>query len=243
MVAGRFVISCRDCQRTESRNGHLLLANPARILASWLNKFPRFGSATLTIEFNCPNCQKLLRTSDDKAGRKAKCPDCGTAVTVPQAASAPQQDDQFDFGEDVEEVAGRPPRRVSSSSVGGATKSCPVCGGTIKAAASRCKHCGEDLGGGVRSYDSGNVKPHRATMLLVFSILGWVFCVVFGIVAFFMARNDLEEMRAGTMDPSGEATTNAAKIISLVQLCLAAVAIIFSCVLFGISLLTNGNIN
>jgi len=39
----------------------------------------------LTVEFNCPHCTKALRTSDDKAGRLVKCPECGNTITVPQA--------------------------------------------------------------------------------------------------------------------------------------------------------------
>ena len=50
----------------------------------------------MTIEFHCPTCQKLLRTADDKAGRQAKCPDCGNAVTVPQPSAS--QDERYDFG-------------------------------------------------------------------------------------------------------------------------------------------------
>jgi DNA-directed RNA polymerase subunit RPC12/RpoP len=43
----------------------------------------------LTIEFNCPQCAKALRTSDDKAGRRVKCPECGSTLTVPQAVGGP----------------------------------------------------------------------------------------------------------------------------------------------------------
>jgi len=39
----------------------------------------------MTIEFRCPHCDKNLRTSDDKAGRLVKCPQCGNTTTVPQA--------------------------------------------------------------------------------------------------------------------------------------------------------------
>src|SRR5262245_12454820 len=32
----------------------------------------------MAIEFRCVQCQKLLRVGDDAAGKKARCPDCGT---------------------------------------------------------------------------------------------------------------------------------------------------------------------
>ena len=42
----------------------------------------------MAIEFRCTNCSKLLRTGDDTAGRQAKCPECGTVMTIPAAASS-----------------------------------------------------------------------------------------------------------------------------------------------------------
>lgn len=34
---------------------------------------------------NCPECGKRLRVSDELAGRKGKCPACGTTIQVPRA--------------------------------------------------------------------------------------------------------------------------------------------------------------
>lgn len=39
----------------------------------------------MAIEFRCPQCQKLLRVSDESAGARAKCPSCSTVVDVPPA--------------------------------------------------------------------------------------------------------------------------------------------------------------
>jgi len=43
----------------------------------------------MPIEFRCGNCSKLLRTPDESAGKKAKCPQCGTVVDVPAAGASP----------------------------------------------------------------------------------------------------------------------------------------------------------
>ena len=37
----------------------------------------------MPIEFQCSNCGKLLRTGDDTAGKRAKCPKCGAVMTIP----------------------------------------------------------------------------------------------------------------------------------------------------------------
>jgi phage FluMu protein Com len=42
----------------------------------------------MAIEFRCTQCEKLLRTQDGTAGKKAKCPQCGTVLTIPDAATS-----------------------------------------------------------------------------------------------------------------------------------------------------------
>lgn len=60
------------------------------------------------------------------------------------------------------------------------------------------------------------MKPHRGTMILVLGILGIVLCFIPGIIAFFMGGKDLEEMRNGTMDPSGEQLTKIGRICGII---------------------------
>lgn len=49
----------------------------------------------MSIEFRCPQCQKLLRVSDDSAGKQAKCPACGTVALVPGASTADTSPEGF----------------------------------------------------------------------------------------------------------------------------------------------------
>jgi phage FluMu protein Com len=49
----------------------------------------------MPIEFRCTQCSKLLRTADDTAGKKAKCPECGTVMTIPDAPAAPAAGSPF----------------------------------------------------------------------------------------------------------------------------------------------------
>ena len=43
----------------------------------------------MPIEFHCTGCGRLLRTGDDTVGKRAKCPQCETVVTVPAASLSP----------------------------------------------------------------------------------------------------------------------------------------------------------
>lgn len=66
------------------------------------------------IEFNCPKCDKLLRTKPEKAGAKAKCPGCGEVLVVPGGEATPvrktrkpaedewggSREDDYGFGDD-----------------------------------------------------------------------------------------------------------------------------------------------
>ncbi len=45
----------------------------------------------MAIEFRCTECQKLLRTGDDTAGKQAKCPECGSLMAVPSASETPRE--------------------------------------------------------------------------------------------------------------------------------------------------------
>ncbi len=43
----------------------------------------------MPIEFRCAKCNRLLRTPDETAGKRAKCPQCGTILTIPATGAAP----------------------------------------------------------------------------------------------------------------------------------------------------------
>ena len=117
----------------------------------------------MTIQFSCGHCGTVLKTSDDKAGKQAKCPGCSEVIDIPAAGTSSggggigtrkkkssrlddwdddddYRDDDYDDGYD-DDYDDRPKRRSRS----GSSTSCPMCGERISASASRCKYCGEDL--------------------------------------------------------------------------------------------------
>ena len=70
------------------------------------------------------------------------------------------------------------------------------------------------------------MKTHRGTLILVLGILGIVLCFPLAIVAWVMGKQDLKEMDAGTMDPSGRGNTNAGRICGMIGTLLAAVGLV-----------------
>jgi len=70
------------------------------------------------------------------------------------------------------------------------------------------------------------LKPHRGGIVLALGILGIVVCFILGIVAWVMGKNDLNEMDAGIMDPSGRGLTQAGKICGMVSVVLQIIVLL-----------------
>lgn len=59
-------------------------------------------------------------------------------------------------------------------------------------------------------------RPHRGGTVLALGIVGIVSCFICGIIAWVMGNNDLREISAGRMDPSGRDITNAGRICGII---------------------------
>jgi len=70
------------------------------------------------------------------------------------------------------------------------------------------------------------LRPHRAGVVLTLGILGIVCCFICGIIAWVMGKNDLRDMAAGRMDPSGQGLTQAGKICGMVSVILQIVGFV-----------------
>lgn len=99
----------------------------------------------MTIEFHCLRCDRLLRTSADKAGATAKCPQCGSPVTVPHESTAVFEPEPFE--DDDEGAVDEHPAPSTTAAVKPPKPrtSCPMCGESVEPGASKCRACGEVL--------------------------------------------------------------------------------------------------
>ena len=70
------------------------------------------------------------------------------------------------------------------------------------------------------------LAPHRGGLILALGILGIVCCFICGIIAWVMGNNDLREIDAGRMDPSGRGLTQAGKICGMVSVILQIVGFV-----------------
>jgi hypothetical protein len=70
------------------------------------------------------------------------------------------------------------------------------------------------------------LAPHRGTLILILGILSIVCCFICGIVAWVIGNNDLKQMAAGTMDPSGEGMTKAGKICGIIGIAIQIVGFV-----------------
>jgi hypothetical protein len=70
------------------------------------------------------------------------------------------------------------------------------------------------------------MRPHQGAVILTLGILGLVYCFPLAIAAWVMGSNDLREMSAGRMDPSGRDMTNVGRVLGIISCCWVALSLL-----------------
>jgi predicted Zn finger-like uncharacterized protein len=200
----------------------------------------------MPLVIRCEHCQAPLRLPDEYVGQEVRCPSCQTTFVARESlesppprprAEEPPREDPAPRREDE-----RPPRRVYDDDD-----------------RPRRPRDDDDYDRPRRARDDDDYdrpsrrrgyfdddpyrrrkEPHRGGAIQTMGILCLcLFCftvisIVLGIVTLVMANGDLEKMRAGFMDRSGEAQTNAGKTCATIGLVLAALCVVvWMCFFFG----------
>lgn len=167
----------------------------------------------MTIEARCSSCDRLLRAPDSAAGRTARCPNCGEAVTMPDPQAqtydvyeTEEIDEDHDWENDF--VDDTPARRQPAPSgygapppgaANGEREPCPVCGELIIRGARVCRFCGEafdkslarNLASGGRGFDK--IERFRKEMNGLGGL--WIFLAVMSFGGIAIMANGLPGRR------------------------------------------------
>ena len=166
----------------------------------------------MPIELPCPGCGQTLRVADEHAGKKARCPSCGTISEVPWPSSEVQP-------------ASEPPS-ASHGPLPGPSSSTPDLNPFADLPEPGANPYASPTAPTLGSGTSG--RPHRGGLILTFGIIGILCCMPFGIAAWVMGASDLAEIRAGRMDPAGESTTRVGMILGIVSVGFAILWVILN---------------
>lgn len=137
----------------------------------------------MPISVKCCDCGKALKAPDALAGKKAKCPDCGAVVLVPNLSG------QFDSsdgqpGASFEELTDEP---VGPEEDRPAQRPCPMCGELIAASAIKCRFCGETLSSAMRRRERQQTSSVVANQLTGADIAICALCFPIGCIVGIVA--------------------------------------------------------
>lgn len=162
---------------------------------------------------SCPACQRKLQVPESYYGQAVQCPECRHTFTAqPTGAS----------------VQTAPP-----------PASAPAPSEPVPASRSRRPFADEDDDFDEPERFHRPQAPHRGGLILALGILALVVLpcttIVCGPMAWTMGNADLAQMRAGTMDPSGEGMTQAGRILGIVSTALMVLVGVFYCFIIALA--------
>lgn len=127
----------------------------------------------MSISFECPSCSKKLKAADSAVGKQAKCPQCGTQVTIPEKVYDAEEVGGAESDDEYGVVA---PLPAEDSGENEGRRPCPACGEMIVASALKCRFCGEVFDETLRREEEkkADVKDVDKTM----QTSDWVICLL-----------------------------------------------------------------
>jgi hypothetical protein len=173
----------------------------------------------MPLVIRCENCRAALKLPEQYLGQEVRCPSCSRTFVAKESLESPPPPPPVREPEAREE----PPRTRRRDE---------------DYDRRRRDDEDEDYPRPRRRYydDDRFVEPHRGTSILTMGILSIVFFCFFplavglGIGAIVMANNDLAKLRSGTMDRSGQGTTQAGLVCGVIGLVIEALLLFFYCI-------------
>ena len=169
----------------------------------------------MPIKVTCPNkqCGAALKLKDEAAGKKFRCPSCGTPIRVHAKAPAepPPSADESKQGE-MPTGQFHPARQVCTNCgtvLGVRAKTCPGCGGDVRTGVTRMRITAEEKEkSGIFAAFAGMKKKRRRRrsaarpVIVVVVLLLLLGGAVFG---GFWLKNNWQSLRAGHAEEPVEA--------------------------------------
>jgi hypothetical protein len=171
----------------------------------------------MPIETICAGCARKLRVADEHAGKKARCPNCGTIYSVPASPFAGEPDEP---AKPSEPLSAPPPGKLPGEGANPFARDpgTPEVNPYASPADARSTS--------VATRSTRFRQAHRGGMILTLGILALCcnVCFIPGICAWAMGQSDLNAMNAGRMDPSGRGLTQAGMILGIIGTILAGLS-------------------
>ncbi len=74
------------------------------------------------------------------------------------------------------------------------------------------------------------VADHRGVLILLLGLAPFVLCVPTGPIAWWLGNQDMADIRAGRMDPSGEGLTQVGRIMGIISTVMMLLSVLLLCV-------------